>query len=49
MTSVPYKSPELYHSDVLVLKSQLGAIISVMLQASCGLRVAELTGNSTIL
>ena len=31
MTSVPYKNPELYHSDVLPLKSLLGAIIFVIL------------------
>jgi len=42
-------NPELYHSNDLPLKSLLGAIISVILWASCGLRVAELTGNSTIL
>ena len=44
-----YINPELYHSNVLPLKSLLGAIISVILRASCGLRVAELTGNSTVL
>jgi len=48
LTSVPCKNPELYHSNVLPLKSLLGAIICVILRASCGLRVDELTGNSTV-
>jgi len=42
-----FVSLELYHTKELPLKSLLGGIVSVILRASCGLRVAELTGNHT--